>query len=521
MPPHMYTAPRRLSREQGEGGVSVAGSSSSRAPSSPPPPVPSTSVALETPALRMQASPERTASVEPAARDESVGGERSEREAAAAEGLVAPESTEEEEVLLSTEEEGEELSAQVSGELVSLFLENDVEELLERTPSPASMGTAGASSRALAGEGSGWMLDSPLRAVDGRLAHVPTGQAGWVERATADKRELVLYTGHAGSLGDFAVVATTEVGKAGKREIVACVRRLSGEEEVRLDFEQAKAKHGKNVWAAPKLYALALQPVLGVLFGGQPVTLAQVPREHESKALQDLLKQEQQSGARQYSFAVVRQKYGQASEDDILANGSSEEFEEFLSHLGERAALRSQRGSKGVSAAQESDYTFFREQAGMEMAWRVAPLLPLEHEGMAGRKRLIGGHCVVVVFQDSACSSPFPAGCFESPFVHVVIVVRPRGRSAYRGCVQYRDTVPAFGPAVPSGQVFANGASLAEFLVGKCVLGEMAAFESSSFAPLVVQAKRRQLESFRKAFSPQAQKKRELSGGPGIDKKRE
>ena len=157
-----------------------------------------------------------------------------------------------------------------------------------------------------------------------------------------------------------------------------------------------------------------------------------------------------------------------------------------------------------------NEFSYYKAERGMEIMWHVAPYLHSEEDGCLGKKRYIGNDSVVIVFQDSACSSPFPAGCIVSKFIHVVIVVRPRGRSAYRVCVQRRDTVAPFGPPLPEPVSFVAGAGLSEFLVNKCVLGEMAAFESTSFAPLVEQVKRRQLEGFRKSFSPGTQKQKTL-----------
>jgi RAP1 GTPase activating protein 1 len=289
---------------------------------------------------------------------------------------------------------------------------------------------------------------------------------------------------------------------------------------VRLDFDQVKAKHGKSIWSAPKLYVQALAPLVAERSNSEVVSLVQVPREHEGKAFQDLMKQEQQDRMRQYRFGVIRQKYGQVTEDEMLCNGSSDEFEEFLALLGERVHLRSHKGFKGGLNGLHNEFSYYRAEGAMEIMWHVAPFLQSEEDGCLGKKRYIGNDCVVIVFQDSACSNPFPAGCIVSKFVHVVIVVRPRGRNTYRVCVQQRDTVAPFGPPLPESASFVAGAGLSEFLISKCVLGEMAAFESTSFAPLVEQVKRRQLEGFRKSFTPNMQKAKALRLSDSKDMKK-
>lgn len=66
--------------------------------------------------------------------------------------------------------------------------------------------------------------------------------------------------------------------------------------------------------------------------------------------------------------------------------------------------------------------------------WHVAPFLSIGSEdGNLGKKRFVGNDCVLIVFQDSACNTPFPAGCIVSKFIHVVIVVRPKGEFAKKG----------------------------------------------------------------------------------------
>jgi hypothetical protein len=427
------------------------------------------------------------------------------------EEMAAPESTEEE-VLLSTDEssalvDGEDYrqGIDVSGDLVSLFLENDAdEELMEAAAAPRKPERSGSTiNRALAAAGAGWVLDRWDNEIEGRFLQLPPHQAGWFERMANEKKEVVIFSGQTPTLGDFAVAAATEQVKgSSRREITAYIRCLAGDEIVRLDFEQVKAKHGKSIWSAPRLYAQALSPVVSERSQNETVVLVQVPREHEAKAFQDLMTQEQQDRMRKYRFGVMRQKYGQVTEEEMLSNGSSEEFEEFLEWIGERVHLKSHKGFKGGLNAQHNDFSYYRSDGDMEIMWHVAPFLHSEEDGCLGKKRYIGNDCVVVVFQDSACSTPFPAGCIVSKFVHVVVVVRPRGRSTYRVCVQQRDTVAPFGPALPESASFVAGAGLSEFLISKCVLGEMAAFESSSFAPLRGQVKRRQLEGFRKSFAP-------------------
>ncbi len=363
LPPAMYVSTRRRGAARGEGSPSVAVTpplltqAASPFQASPPPPHEQPTVVapalIELRAVTEEQEPER-------ATPEVMHGPplTEEAEVVVVEEMPAPESTDEEEVLLSTEEsepvvEGEDIAqaADVSGDLVSLFLEDDAdEELLVQPRKPER--AASSLNRSLASEGPGWVLERHDNEIEERFLRLPAHQPGWFERVAAEKKEVVIFTGNTPSLGDFAVSAVTEQARGtGKREISAYIRCVAGDEEVRLDFEHARAKHGKSIWSAPRLYAQALAPVMAERSKSEAVSLVQVPREHETKAFQDLMKQEQQDRVRQYRFGVLRQKYGQVTEEEMLCNPTSDEFEEFLALLGERVHLRSHKGFKGKDAS--------------------------------------------------------------------------------------------------------------------------------------------------------------------------
>lgn len=149
-----------------------------------------------------------------------------------------------------------------------------------------------------------------------------------------------------------------------------CVCLLLNQQKVVIvDLDVVKAKHGKSApRTLPKLYAMALTPILAERSKSE-LTLHHVPAHMENKvffrkrrafpflfalidfyvkALNDLLTQERQANAKQYRFGIVRQKYGQTTEDEILSNGTSDEFEQFVSSLGEKVLLKNHKAFKGT-----------------------------------------------------------------------------------------------------------------------------------------------------------------------------
>jgi RAP1 GTPase activating protein 1 len=127
------------------------------------------------------------------------------------------------------------------------------------------------------------------------------------------------------------------------------------------------------------------------------------------------------------------------------------------------------------------------------------------HSQELGRKRHIGNDVVVIVFQDADCDSPYPPGCITSHFIHVAIVVRPTTTSeptkAYRVAVQARQGVKAFPPTLPANSILNADDLFGQFLLEKAILGEQAALESESFAPLLKTVKERQLAEITKKYS--------------------
>jgi hypothetical protein len=196
-----------------------------------------------------------------------------------------------EQLLLSSESEevlsvDELLAGDVSGELVSLFLQDNEEEeeaekeiesarffsfllfsvsfelcALWRASLPPSLDKN--SSKVLAYAGNGWVVSLGTEVVDERYRAVEAAQPGWFETNLNEKREIVMFTGNAPVLGDFCACAVSDVRK-GRREMSACIRSAVGEEVVQVDLDVVKAKQIKAAprVSLPKLYSLALTPLL-------------------------------------------------------------------------------------------------------------------------------------------------------------------------------------------------------------------------------------------------------------------
>ncbi|KAI1885812.1 hypothetical protein AGOR_G00207640 [Albula goreensis] len=219
-----------------------------------------------------------------------------------------------------------------------------------------------------------------------------------------------------------------------------------------------------------------------------------------------------------FKFGVLYQKEGQLTEEDILSNNEeSEEFQDFLSLLGETVKLQGFSGFRGgldVCHGQTGSDSVVTSFCGREIMFHVATKLPYT-EGdtqQLQRKRHIGNDIVALVYQEGP--APFISDIISSHFLHCFIVVRrvPRGGgseetkgAAFQVSVTAREDVPPFGPTLPDPPIFTERSSFRDFLLTKLINAEMSCYKAERFNRLELRTRSCLLEGLRSELSSQSQ----------------
>ncbi|XP_071447526.1 GTPase-activating Rap/Ran-GAP domain-like protein 3 isoform X1 [Hetaerina americana] len=230
----------------------------------------------------------------------------------------------------------------------------------------------------------------------------------------------------------------------------------------------------------------------------------------------DLLLLEEQEGSVNFKFGVLLCRPGQNTDDEMLSNEmGSADFDRFVALLGDKVRLKGwdkYRGGldiKGDMTGLHSVYTIYE---GHEIMFHVSTLLPYSKENrqQVERKRHIGNDIVNIVFMDGGAEnmSHFNPSYIKSQFTHIfALVAYDRGQSdrcedsksdindnsgerfrmcgreaGYRLMVFSEESVPLFGPSLPSPSYFRNSDEFREFLLVKMINGEKAAFNTPTFA---------------------------------------
>ncbi|CAG0891262.1 unnamed protein product [Cyprideis torosa] len=100
------------------------------------------------------------------------------------------------------------------------------------------------------------------------------------------------------------------------------------------------------------------------------------------------------------------------------------------------------------------------------------------------RKRHIGNDIVNIIFLEGPPSemAEFKANVMRSHFTHIIALVTALEGGGYRLSVHTDESVPLFGPVLPSPPVFHDLRNFRDFLLVKLINGEKAAFNSPIFA---------------------------------------
>ncbi|CAK6973649.1 GTPase-activating Rap/Ran-GAP domain-like protein 3 isoform X1 [Scomber scombrus] len=215
------------------------------------------------------------------------------------------------------------------------------------------------------------------------------------------------------------------------------------------------------------------------------------PREILNPEIQkDLLVLEEQEGSVNFKFGVLYAKDGQLTDDEMFSNETgSENFDKFLHLLGDAITLQGWAGYRGGldtkndTTGIKSIYTVYQ---GHELMFHVSTMLPYskENKQQVERKRHIGNDIVTIVFQEGDdASSSFKPSMIRSHFTHIFALVRYNSQNdSYRLKIFSEESVPLFGPPLPSPSVFTDHQEFRDFLLVKLINGEKATLETPTFA---------------------------------------
>ncbi|XP_028318440.1 GTPase-activating Rap/Ran-GAP domain-like protein 3 isoform X5 [Gouania willdenowi] len=215
------------------------------------------------------------------------------------------------------------------------------------------------------------------------------------------------------------------------------------------------------------------------------------PREILNPDIQkDLLVLEEQEGSVNFKFGVLFAKDGQLTDDEMFSNETgSESFDKFLNLLGDAITLQGWAGYRGGldtkndTTGIKSIYTVYQ---GHELMFHVSTMLPYskENKQQVERKRHIGNDIVTIVFQEGDdTSSSFKPSMIRSHFTHIFALVKYNSQNdSYRLKIFSEESVPLFGPPLPSPSVFTDHQEFRDFLLVKLINGEKATLETPTFA---------------------------------------
>ncbi|XP_078082550.1 GTPase-activating Rap/Ran-GAP domain-like protein 3 isoform X7 [Mustelus asterias] len=215
------------------------------------------------------------------------------------------------------------------------------------------------------------------------------------------------------------------------------------------------------------------------------------PREiFNAEVQKDLLVLEEQEGSVNFKFGVLYAKDGQLTDDEMFSNETgSDSFQKFLNLMGETITLKGWIGYRGGldtkndTTGIHSIYTVYQ---GHEIMFHVSTMLPYskENKQQVERKRHIGNDIVTIVFQEGEESSPsFKPSMIRSHFTHIFALVRyNKQNDSYRLKIFSEESVPLFGPPLPSPPVFTDHHEFRDFVLVKLINGEKATLETPTFA---------------------------------------
>uniref|UniRef100_A0A8C8VDQ9 GTPase-activating Rap/Ran-GAP domain-like protein 3 n=1 Tax=Pelusios castaneus TaxID=367368 RepID=A0A8C8VDQ9_9SAUR len=215
------------------------------------------------------------------------------------------------------------------------------------------------------------------------------------------------------------------------------------------------------------------------------------PREILHPEIQkDLLVLEEQEGCVNFKFGVLYARDGQLTDDEMFSNETgSDSFQRLLNLLGDTITLKGWTGYRGGLDTKNDTtgiYSIYTVYQGHEIMFHVSTMLPYskENKQQVERKRHIGNDIVTIVFQEGEDSSPaFKPSMIRSHFTHIFALVRyNKQNDSYRLKIFSEESVPLFGPPLPSPPVFTDHQEFRDFVLVKLINGEKATLETPTFA---------------------------------------
>uniref|UniRef100_A0A8C0CE65 GTPase-activating Rap/Ran-GAP domain-like protein 3 n=1 Tax=Balaenoptera musculus TaxID=9771 RepID=A0A8C0CE65_BALMU len=195
------------------------------------------------------------------------------------------------------------------------------------------------------------------------------------------------------------------------------------------------------------------------------------PREIFHPEIQKHLLLSHCKGSVNFKFGVLFAKDGQLTDDDMFSNEiGSDAFQKFLNLLGDTITLKGWTGYRGGldtkndTTGIHSVYTIYQ---GHEIMFHVSTMLPYskENKQQVERKRHIGNDIVTIVFQEGEEPSPaFKPSMIRSHFTRILSLLILQC-SLHRLKIFSEESVPLFGPPLPSPPVFTDHQEFRDFLL--------------------------------------------------------
>ncbi|XP_071821596.1 GTPase-activating Rap/Ran-GAP domain-like protein 3 isoform X4 [Apostichopus japonicus] len=217
------------------------------------------------------------------------------------------------------------------------------------------------------------------------------------------------------------------------------------------------------------------------------------PKETFSPDVQkELLLLEEQEGSVNFKFGVLYASPGQTTDDEMFSNeNGSEAFENFISILGEHVPLQHWdkfNGGLDVKNNTTGTKSVYTTYEGHEIMFHVSTMLPFskENKQQVERKRHVGNDIATIVFQETESiddEPTFKPSMIRSHFTHIfALVTFNKQDKTHKLRVFSAESVPLFGPPLPSPPVFDDLDEFRDFLLVKLINGEKAAFNTPVFA---------------------------------------
>eukprot|EP01091_Cochliopodium_minus_P017475 TRINITY_DN6862_c0_g1_i1.p1 TRINITY_DN6862_c0_g1~~TRINITY_DN6862_c0_g1_i1.p1 ORF type:complete len:779 (+),score=198.64 TRINITY_DN6862_c0_g1_i1:64-2337(+) len=186
--------------------------------------------------------------------------------------------------------------------------------------------------------------------------------------------------------------------------------------------------------------------------------------------------------ATKYKIGVIYSKKENLREELFLSeeNGTSEEFEKFLSQMGEKVKLKNFDqfdGNLDTKNNTTGEYSYYTPYKGNEIMYHVSSLLPQNT-----KKKFFYNDIVLIIFCDTT-DIVFSPKIFPSPMIQVIIVVCVHqvvdGVTHYRVEVLQRNKKKDTPPYLPKPPIFKEGPHFTKFILSKIINSERISISSS------------------------------------------